>query len=282
MVTEAEARLLRVAVSGAAGRMGRKVLEVCHATPGVRLSAACEHAGAPALGADVGVAAGLGELGVVLKASEDLDLSQSDVLIDFSLPSAFTGLARACAQARVSMVSGTTGLDDAGRDCLRSIAREIAVLWSPNMSIGMNLCFVLGEIAAGALGAEYDMEITEMHHAAKRDAPSGTALHLGELVCRARGLEHEECAVRNRFGASLRRPGELGYSVIRAADIVGEHTLLLGGPGERVEITHRAASRATFAAGALRAALWLRERPPGCYEMRDVLGLGRAPAAPAD
>ena len=271
--------MLRIAVSGATGRMGRAVVERCCATPEVRVSAACERAGAPGLGTDLGVVTGLGELGVELRESAKLDLGQSDVLIDFSLPQALVDIADSCRRARVALVSGTTGLDAAGQDCLRDLAREVAVLWSPNMSIGMNLCFALAEIAAATLGNEVDAEIIEAHHGAKRDAPSGTALRLGEVVCRARGLEHAKVAQHGRSGTALRRrAGELGYSVIRAGDIIGEHTLLLAGPGERVEITHRAASRATFAAGALRAAQWLHGRPAGRYEMREVLGLDRAPS----
>jgi 4-hydroxy-tetrahydrodipicolinate reductase len=262
-----------IAVTGAGGRMGRAIIEACYSTDGARLGAALERPGSQLLGADAGEVAGLGAtLGVTL--SDSPAAADYDVLVDFTRPEASLGFLDACVAAGRRMVIGTTGFDDAGKQRIHDAAEKIAIVFAPNMSVGVNLCFKLLDTAARVLGDDVDIEIVEAHHRHKVDAPSGTALRMGEVVAAALDRDLKSCAVYGREGVTGERPRQtIGFETIRAGDIVGDHTVMFAGPGERVEITHRATSRMTFARGAVRAALWLAERESGLFDMQDVLGL---------
>jgi len=264
--------MINIAVTGAAGRMGRTLVEACARAEGLRLSAALERAGNAAVGKDAGELAGAGKLGVTVRAGFDgLDF---DVLVDFTSPEATLANLDYCRKHGKKLVIGTTGLDDAGKSRIATAARDIAIVFAPNMSVGVNLCFKLLETAARVLGDDVDVEIVEAHHRHKADAPSGTALRMGEVVAKVLQRDLKEHGVYGRHGISGERARQtIGFSSIRAGDIVGDHTVLFAGGGERVEITHRAESRMPFAAGALRAARWLMERKTGVYDMQDVLGL---------
>ncbi len=266
--------MTRIAITGAAGRMGRALIEATLDTAGVQLSAAFEHPDSPVLGRDAGVLAGRDAVGILISADPAASADRFDVLVDFSAPAATLSHLQMCRAARRPMVIGTTGLDDAQLSAVRDAAGTIAIVHAPNMSIGVNLCFKLTELAARVLGDGSDIEIIEAHHNRKQDAPSGTALRLGEVAAAALGRDLASCAVHARQGQTgARRRGSIGLSSIRAGDIIGDHTVLFAAPGERVEITHRAGSRGNFAAGALRAAQWLQGRKQGLYDMQDVLGL---------
>lgn len=264
----------RIAVAGAAGRMGRALIEVCRNTAGVALTAALEQAQSPLLGRDAGELCGLGPIGVTLGADISGATGRFDVLIDFTQPQATLQNLAACRGAGRRIVIGTTGLAPEQQQLVAEAARDIAVVFTPNMSIGMNLCFKLAELAARTLGPQAEIEISEAHHSRKKDAPSGTALRLGEVVAGALGKKLDEVAVYELAGkGGSRVPGSIGFHSIRAGDIVGDHTVLFAAEGERVEITHRVESRRNFAAGAVRAAQWLMGRDRGLYDMQDVLGL---------
>ena len=265
---------LPVAIIGAAGRMGRMLVRMVHAEDGMRVAAAVEREDDPHVGADAGTLAGIGAIGVDVEGSLDRALDVSDVCIDFTLPGPTVEHARACRSRRRPMVIGTTGLSPEQRAMLAEAAGDIAIMHAPNMSVGVNLCFKLLDVAARALGDSVDIEIVEAHHRNKVDAPSGTAVRMGEIIAGALGRELADCAVYGREGhTGIRDRTTIGFETIRAGDIVGEHTVMFGGEGERIELTHRAASRANFAAGAVRAARWIAKRPPGLYDMQDVLGL---------
>ena len=265
---------LPVAIIGAAGRMGRMLVRMVHAEDGMRVAAAVERADDPHVGADAGTLAGIGAIGVDVEGSLDRALDVSDVCIDFTLPGPTVEHARACRSRRRPMVIGTTGLSPEQRAMLAEAAGDIAIMHAPNMSVGVNLCFKLLDVAARALGDSVDIEIVEAHHRNKVDAPSGTAVRMGEIIAGALGRELADCAVYGREGhTGIRDRTTIGFETIRAGDIVGEHTVMFGGEGERIELTHRAASRANFAAGAVRAARWVTNKPPGLYDMQDVLGL---------
>lgn len=267
-------KMLRVAVHGAAGRMGRAVTAVCSQAEDVEVVAAIEREGCELLGHDAGDVAGVGHIGVPVCADPRSALAGVDTLIDFSRSEATLALLPLCREGGVSLVVGTTGLDPAARAAIAAVATSVGVVFAANMSVGVNLCFYLLEQAARALGDGFDVEIIEAHHRRKVDAPSGTALRMGEVVAGALGRDLDACAVYGRHGIGRERDGQtIGFATIRAGDIVGEHTVLFAGAGERVEITHRAASRTTFASGALRAARWLVGRKAGLYDMQDVLGL---------
>jgi 4-hydroxy-tetrahydrodipicolinate reductase len=262
-----------IAVSGAAGRMGRALVELSQQTDGISLRAAFEQPGAPEIGADAGAVAGIGELGVPIRADVAAASDAFDVLIDFTVPEATVQHVGVCRDAGKRMVIGTTGLGDS-RAVVEEAARDIAIVFAPNMSIGVNLCFKLVELAALALRDDVDIEIIEAHHRHKVDAPSGTAVRMGEIVADALGRDLDECAVYGREGRTGPRDHRtIGFETIRAGDIVGEHTVMFAGTGERVEIAHRASSRMTFAGGALRAARWVMDRDRGLFDMQDVLGL---------
>ncbi len=266
--------MTKIAIAGAGGRMGRALIEAGRESGTIELVAAIERAGSPALGADAGVLAGGAALGVTV--SEDLAAAAQsfDVLIDFTTPQATVEHLQVCRAAGRRMVIGTTGLDDGHKAALRDAAASSAIVFAPNMSVGVNLCFKLLDMAARVLGEEADVEIIEAHHRHKVDAPSGTALRMGEVVAAALGRDLAQCAVYGREGhTGARERSTIGFETIRAGDIVGEHTVMFAAVGERVEITHKASSRMTFARGAIRAAQWVSGRPAGLYDMQDVLGL---------
>lgn len=255
----------RVAVFGCTGRMGRALLQALREQSDLELSGALASRRSSA-------ADGIAAPGVKLTADHAVALAGADVAIDFTLPEAVAANVAACLQKRVPLVLGTTGLDEATLAAVRAAGRSIAILQSPNMSVGVNVLLGLVESAARALGPEYDVEIVDVHHRHKRDAPSGTALKLGEAVATARGQQFDAVAVRERVSRNQPRgPGEIGFAAVRAGDHVGEHTVLFSGSGESLTLAHRATDRMTFARGALRAARWLVGRPAGLYSMRDVL-----------
>jgi 4-hydroxy-tetrahydrodipicolinate reductase len=264
----------RIAITGAAGRMGRTLIQACAQASDLTLTAALEHPQSSLLGGDAGELAGPGTLGVRMGADPAAAVNDFDVLIDFTRPEATLGYLEACRPAGRRMVIGTTGFSGAQRARIEAASRDIAIVLAPNMSVGVNLCLKLLDLAARVLGDEVDVEVIEAHHRHKVDAPSGTALRMGEVVAGALGRELASCAIYGRQGhTGERTPGTIGFETIRAGDIVGEHTVLFAGAGERVEITHKASSRMTFARGALRAAGWLMARDRGLYDMQDVLGL---------
>jgi 4-hydroxy-tetrahydrodipicolinate reductase len=264
--------MINVAITGSGGRMGRTLIEACSRTAGLRLSAAVERPGSSMIGSDAGELAAVGKLGVAIRAS--LTGLDYDVLVDFTRPEATLDYLDSCRRSGRRMVIGTTGFDEAGKSKISAAAREIPIVFAPNMSVGVNLCFKLLETAARVLGDSVDIEIIEAHHRFKADAPSGTALRLGEVVARALNRDLKQCAVYGRQGITGERARQtIGFVTVRAGDIVGDHTVLFAGGGERVEITHRAESRLTFANGALRAAQWLMDKPAGLYDMQDVLSL---------
>ena len=263
-----------IAIFGVTGRMGQALLRALaeEDAPPLRLCGALASPQSTRLGQD---AAGTGTpVGVVVTADPGPALRDAAVAVDFSVPECIAANAAACAAAGVPLLVGATGFAPEVRTALASAAARVAVLIAPNTSVGVAVVSRLVELAARALGPGYDVEISEAHHRMKRDAPSGTALALGEVVARARGTELAQVAVMDRRGGGVpRMGGDIGFSVLRAGDIVGEHTVTFAAAGERVEITHRATDRITFARGALRAAAWLSARPPGLYTMKDVLGL---------
>jgi len=265
--------LPRIAIAGAAGRMGRTLIELGRAADDLSVVAAFEAPDCALLGQDVGEIAGVGRLGVPLRTDADLAAADFDVLIDFTTPDASLAHLEACVALNRRVVIGTTGFG-ARRAAIDAAASRIGIVFAPNMSVGVNLCFKLLQLAAQVLGDEFDVEIVEAHHRHKVDAPSGTAVRMGEIVAAELGRDLATCAVYGRQGQTGPRDRKtIGFETIRAGEIVGDHTVMFAGAGEVVEITHRAANRATFAGGALRAARWLAGRGPGCYDMQDVLGL---------
>ncbi|MFN5166097.1 MAG: 4-hydroxy-tetrahydrodipicolinate reductase [Pseudomonadota bacterium] len=263
----------RVAIAGASGRMGRMLVEAVLAAPDLRLSGALDVADSPWIGQDA--AAFLGKAaGVPVTSDLGAGLSGADVLIDFTRPEGTLAHLAACRSLGVRMVVGTTGLSPAQRETLAAAAADIAIVHAPNMSVGVNVMLRLVEQAARALGAGYDLEVVEAHHRHKVDAPAGTALALGEALARARGVGLADAAVYAREGhTGERRAGSIGFATVRGGDIVGEHTVLYCGTGERLEISHRSASRANYADGSLRAARFVVQQPRGLFGMADVLGL---------
>ena len=263
----------KIAISGVSGRMGRALLEAVAGDPDCMLGAAIDRRGSALVGQDAGAAFGAAS-GVRVSDQPAAALEGAHALIDFTRPEATFGYLDACAATGVPLVIGTTGFDDAGRARIAAAAERIPVVFAPNMSVGVNLLMKLAELAAQVREEGYDIEIIEAHHRHKVDAPSGTALGLGQAVARAIGRDLASCAVYGREGVTGERdPRTIGFATVRGGDIVGDHTLLFAGVGERVELTHKASSRATFAQGALRAAKWLQGRAPGLYDMRDVLNL---------
>ncbi|MEW6611420.1 MAG: 4-hydroxy-tetrahydrodipicolinate reductase [Pseudomonadota bacterium] len=266
--------MVKIGVTGAAGRMGRHLLQAVAQHPGATLGAAVGRPGAAYLGSDAGNLAGTGPLGVPVVDSLHKVLEQVDVVVEFTTPSATLAHLEACRNAGRGMVIGTTGFDAGHKAMIREAARGVPVVFAPNMSVGVNALFGVLRQVAQTLGDEYDVEIIEAHHRNKIDAPSGTALALGEEVAQALGRELSAVAVYGREGITGVRDGKtIGFATVRGGDIVGDHTVMFAGPGERVEITHRATSRMNFAVGAVRAAVWLAGKPAGLYDMQDVLGL---------
>ena len=265
--------MLKLAIFGAAGRMGQGLIEAIHQSDDLALVGALLEPGDEQTGRDIGEIAGVGSINVLATDQPARALEEAQVAIDFTLPKATFANIRACEQAGVAMVTGTTGLSKDQDRRLEQRAWKIPALFAPNMSIGVNLLYSLVAQAAESLGPDYDIEVIESHHKHKRDAPSGTALAIGQVIADARGVRLNKHGVFKRQGDSPRKTGDIGFSVIRAGDIAGEHTVLFGTDGERLEITHRASSRQTFISGALRAARWLVDKEPGLYRMSDVLGL---------
>ena len=263
---------LRVAIAGSSGKMGRMLIEAPQETSDLPLTVALDRGDSPDIERDCGEFLGK-KTGVTI--GSDLNrLASADVLIDFTRPQATLAHLHACLQHRVRMVIGTTGLDAEGRRAIEAAARSIPIVFAPNMSVGVNATFKLLEVAARILATGYDVEVIEAHHRHKVDAPSGTALKMGEVIAATQGHKLDEVAVFARHGETgPRKPGSIGFSSIRGGDIVGDHTVLFAGTGERIEITHRSASRMTYAVGALRAARFLADRDKGLFDMHDVLGL---------
>jgi 4-hydroxy-tetrahydrodipicolinate reductase len=266
--------MIKVIVAGAAGRMGCRLVSLIRDSTGLILVGALEGKGHPALGEDAGEIAGSGRAGLPITDDLPMLMERGQVVIDFSEPEATLDHMRMAAYHRRAMIIGTTGFSPLQLDELRSLARQIPCVFSPNMSVGINLiCKIVGEMAR-TLGDDYDIEVIEAHHRLKKDAPSGTALKIAEVLARSVKRDLNQVGVYARKGMIGERTiGEIGIQSIRAGDIVGDHTILFGGMGERIEITHRASSRDTFARGALRAARWVINQPPGLYDMMDVLGL---------
>jgi len=266
--------VLNIAVTGAAGRMGRALIAACDLNENTQLSAAIERPGNTLVGSDAGDLAGLGPLNV--KVSDDLEsvVDFFETLIDFTSPESTLQNLETCVKHGKNIIIGTTGFDDAGKQKISEAANSIAVVFAPNMSVGVNLCLKLLDMAARILGDDVDIEVVEAHHRHKVDAPSGTAIRMGEVIANALGRDLAECAVYGREGITgARDRNTIGFETIRAGDIVGDHTVLFAADGERVEITHKASSRMTFANGAVRAANWLQQQPAGLYDMQNVLGL---------
>jgi 4-hydroxy-tetrahydrodipicolinate reductase len=265
---------IRIAVAGAGGRMGRNLVQAVSEAHGLVLAAASERSGSPWLGADAGELAGVGRADVAISPGLYDRLDAFDVLIDFTSPAATLEHLALCRAAHKAMVIGTTGLDQDQRAAVTASARDMGIVFAPNMSVGVNLCFKLLDIAARILGDEVDIEIIEAHHRHKVDAPSGTALRMGEVIATALGRDLDEVAVYGREGhTGPRERRTIGFETIRAGDVVGEHSVWFVADGERIEIAHKASSRMTFARGAARAAGWIAGRGPGLFDMQDVLGL---------
>jgi 4-hydroxy-tetrahydrodipicolinate reductase len=263
-----------IAVIGAAGRMGKTLIEAIAATEGADLSAALEHPDSSLIGADAGELAGIGRNNIQVVASLHDVADDFDVLIDFSIPAVTAANAAFCLEHGKKMVIGTTGLDDNQLQQVQMASQTNAICMASNYATGVNLCFKLAELAASVLGDEVDIEISEAHHRHKIDAPSGTALSLGESVASALGRDLKDVAVYGREGQTGARDRQtIGFATVRAGDIVGDHTVLFAAEGERIEITHKASSRMAFARGAVRAAKWLAIRESGLFDMQDVLGL---------
>jgi 4-hydroxy-tetrahydrodipicolinate reductase len=270
----AELEPMRLVVVGAAGRMGRTLVRLISEEPAFVLSGAVERPGSDQIGADAGILAGLPPLGVVVTDDPLPVIAAAHGIVDFTTPDATLAYAELAAQARIVHVVGTTGLQDAHLARLAACARHCAVIRSGNMSLGVNLLASLVRRAAQALGTDWDIEITELHHRHKVDAPSGTALLLGEAAAAGRGIALAENSERGRDGITgPRRAGSIGFAALRGGSIIGEHQVLFAGEGEQVSFVHRAEDRTIFARGGLRAALWGRGRKPGLYSMVDVLGL---------
>ena len=265
---------LRVVVAGAGGRMGQALVRAVAGNPDMHLVGACERDGAEVLGRDCGVISGLGENGIAITGDPLPLFAAADAVLDFTAPEASLAYAELTAQARLVHVIGTTGFAPEHEEKLRAAARHARIIESGNMSLGVNLLAALVRRAAAALGPEFDLEVLEMHHRHKVDAPSGTALLLGQAAAEGRGVDLNEASVRVRDGhTGARREGTIGFATLRGGSVVGEHTVILAGEGERIELTHRAQDRSIFARGALKAALWGFDKKPGLYTMADVLGL---------
>ncbi|HWT68476.1 MAG TPA: 4-hydroxy-tetrahydrodipicolinate reductase [Pseudomonas sp.] len=264
----------RIAVMGAAGRMGKTLIEAVHQAPGAGLTAAVDRPDSTLVGADAGELAALGRIGVPLSGDLERVVDEFDVLIDFTHPTVTLKNLAFCRKHGKAMIIGTTGFSVEEKQLLAEAGKDISIVFAANFSVGVNLCLKLLDTAARVLGDDVDIEITEAHHRHKVDAPSGTAVRMGEVIADALGRDLKKVAVYGREGQTGARDREtIGFATVRAGDIVGDHTVLFAADGERVEITHKASSRMTFAKGAVRAALWLDGREPGLYDMQDVLDL---------
>lgn len=265
---------MKLAIAGAGGRMGRVVTRIVQETEGCALAGGLEPKGSPHVGADMGQLAGLGNLGVSVTDDPPTLFARIDGIIDFTVPAASVALSELAAQAHIVHVIGTTGIDEAGEARIKAAARQARIVKSGNMSLGVNLLAALVRKVAAALGEDFDIEVLEMHHRHKIDAPSGTALLLGKAAAEGRGLDLKARSIRSRDGHTGARPqGNIGFAALRGGSVVGEHTVMFAGPAERIELTHKAESRDIFARGAVKAALWAMDKKPGLYSMSDVLGL---------
>lgn len=266
--------MIKIAVTGAAGRMGKTLIEAIANHPELELAAAVERPDSSLVGADAGELAGLGRNGVTIAGSLAAVINDFDVLIDFSVPASSLDNVELCATHGKGLVLGTTGFSAEQKVRIQAAAEKTSICMSSNFSTGVNLCFKLLDMAARVLGDDVDIEIYEAHHRHKVDAPSGTALSMGEVVASALGRDLKEVAVYGREGITGARDRQtIGFATVRAGDIVGDHTVTFAADGERVEITHKASSRMSFARGAVRAARWLAEREQGMFDMQDVLGI---------
>ncbi|MCH7864151.1 MAG: 4-hydroxy-tetrahydrodipicolinate reductase [Proteobacteria bacterium] len=275
---------MKIGIVGCAGRMGRMLISEVLATEGCSLAGGTEMPGSDAMGEDLGVLAGLaglagidpsGLLGLLVGEDPGVLFGDADAVVDFTAPDATLAHARLAGETGTALIVGTTGLEARHMEALQAASAKAAIVQAANMSVGVNLLLGLTEQVAAVLGDDYDIEITEMHHRHKVDAPSGTALALGRAAAKGRGVDLEKVSQRVRDGQTgERNPGDIGFAVMRGGDTAGEHTVVFAGDGERVELTHKAGSRAIFARGAVMAALWTEGRGPGLYSMRDVLGLG--------
>lgn len=274
MLADGNAVVTKIGVCGAAGRMGKTILQVCEEESDVKVGAAIEHQLSPVLGHDAGEQAGIGHIAVEITDDIAKIVEQVDVLIDFTIASSLSENLAKSHVAGKPMVIGTTGLNKQQHQYIKSVAQDIPILWAANMSLGINLCLKLLKITAQAIGGEMDIEIIEAHHKHKKDAPSGTALHMGEIIATALGRDLQDCATYNRQCVTAEREkNSIGFQTIRAGDIVGEHTVMFAGTGERIEISHKSSSRKNFAHGAIRAAQWLKDQDKGLFDMQDVLSL---------
>ncbi|MFG1350543.1 4-hydroxy-tetrahydrodipicolinate reductase [Xanthobacter autotrophicus] len=266
---------LRIVISGAGGRMGRALIRAISETEGLTLVGALEYSGSSHLGEDAGIMSGLNANGVTVESDAAPTLNGADVVVDFSSPSASVRLAETLAGAGIAHVIGTTGFSNEDNAAIAAAARRTPIMKSGNMSLGVNLLAALTRRVAATLDDSFDIEIVEMHHNKKVDAPSGTALLLGEAAAQGRGRHLDDCSERGRDGVTgARKPGAIGFASLRGGSVVGEHMVIFAGQAERIELVHKAEDRMIFARGALTAARWLKGREPGLYSMADVLGLG--------
>ncbi|MBE9528397.1 MAG: 4-hydroxy-tetrahydrodipicolinate reductase [Proteobacteria bacterium] len=266
--------MVNIAVTGAAGRMGMAITNAVQSNSMIKFVGALEREGSPMVGHDAGEVAGAGHAGVRITDNRDIAFGEADVVIDFTAPESTIKNIEECVHLDKAIVIGTTGLSHHQRDHIKELGAKVRMVMAPNMSVGVNLLFKLVHDAVMKVGHDYDIEIIEAHHRHKKDAPSGTAIRISEVVADALGSNLEDVAVYERRGIiGERQPGEIGIQTIRAGDIVGDHTVILAGPGERIEITHKASSRQNFAVGAVKAALWIVDKANGQYDMQDVLGL---------
>lgn len=264
---------MRIVIAGASGRMGKTLIEAVLGSDDAALAAALDLKGSPSVGREAAEFMGRAN-GVKISADLDEALKGADFFIDFTRPEGTLEHMAACVKHGVKMVIGTTGFEAAGKQAIEAAAQKTAIVFAPNMSVGVNLTLKLLEVAASVLKSGYDVEIVEAHHRMKIDAPSGTALRMGEVVAKAMGRDHDAVAVHGREGVTgVRKDESIGYAVVRGGDMVGDHTVMFLGAGERVEIAHKASSRMTYAQGALRACRFLREKKTGLFDMQDVLGL---------
>ncbi|MGI9387301.1 MAG: 4-hydroxy-tetrahydrodipicolinate reductase [Methyloligellaceae bacterium] len=265
---------MKLAVMGAAGRMGRALVQAVVSSPGVSVAGGTEPAGSAAVGTDIGTLAGLDPLGVSITDKPLEIFTKLDGILDFTVPKATVEFAAFAAQARIVHVIGTTGLSDEDEEKITAAARHATIVKAGNMSIGVNLLTALTARVARALDEDFDIEIVEMHHRHKVDAPSGTALMLGQAAAEGRSITLDRHAVRTRDGhTGPRHSGDIGFATLRGGSVIGEHSVIFAGEGERIELTHRAQDRSIFARGGVKAAIWGQDKPPGLYSMIDVLGL---------
>jgi len=264
---------MKIGIMGAAGRMGRMLVAAVNAAQGGEVIGGVEAESHPDLGADLGALADIGPLGVVLTSDVEALFQTADVVVDFTVPFVTAQNAGLAQKTNTKMVIGTTGLDDDQQQAIANASKTVAMVQAANYSVGVNVLMGLVEQTARILPEQYDIEVLEMHHHHKIDAPSGTALALGQAAADGRGVNLNDVADKVRDGnVGARRQGDIGFATLRGGDVVGDHTVMFAGPGERVEITHKAASREVFANGAVRAALWAGNQTPGLYSMQDVLG----------